>query len=303
MRKEFNFSSSGRSALSDLALWTILPLIVSGITCAILGCWVLLNKASMVGDAMSHSVLPGLVLVFLIAGTRAPLPMTIGAIIAAVLTVWLAQFLGSQRLIPHDAGLGAVFSVFFAIGILLLTNYAKQVDLDPGCVLYGLAETIPLARTNILGQSIPSVMLNIVPMSGIALFFSVLLRKELLISSFDPGFALQSGFKPRGVYFMLMSLVAIVVVASFEIVGSILVLALLIGPAATAQLWTKSIRNMMLLSTGIAILAPIIGYLFALWTNTTIAGMTSVICGIFYALSLVLTHRRATVQVASRISS
>jgi manganese/zinc/iron transport system permease protein len=275
-----------------------LPLAISGITCAILGCWVLLNKASMVGDAMSHSVLPGLVIVFLIAGTRAPLPMTIGAIIAAVLTVWLAQFLGAQRLIPEDAGLGAVFSVFFAIGILLLTNYAKQVDLDPGCVLYGLAETIPLSQTSLFGFTFPAVLLSLTPMCAIALLFSVLLRKELLLSAFDPGFALQSGFRPKGVYFLLMSLVAIVVVASFEIVGSILVLALLIGPSASAQLWTKKVKSMMLVAGIIAAIAPVLGYFFALWTNTTIAGMTSVICGVVYAISLVITSRKATKRLS-----
>ncbi len=271
------------------AFWTILTASLCSIMCALLGVWLVLQRLSLVGDAISHSVLPGIVLIFIFFGTYAPLPMIIGASVAGILTIFLMK--GFQKLAKtrEDASMGAAFTMLFALGVILITRYASQIDLDPSCVLYGLIEFVSLNTTPVFGVEIPQALLTIVPALLIVLVFLALFSKELLIMAFDPGLSQTLGNRPNVMYYLLMSMVALATVASFEAVGSILVIAMLIGPAATAQLLTHRLKWMFILSGALGILSSVLGYSLATLWNTSIAGMMAVSIGFFYALAVIYT--------------
>lgn len=265
----------------ELAFWTIIPLTLCSITCTILGRWLVLTRQSMTGDAMSHSVLPGLVLVYLLAGTRAPLPMLFGAIAAALVTVWLTKFIAKAG-VQEDASLGAVFTFFFAIGVVLLTRFASQVDLDPGCVLYGLAEFIPLDSTRIGNLEVPRALTVIAPLCLLSIVIAKVFDKELLLTAFDPGYAKTEGFKPEWVTAGLLSLISIAVVTAFELVGSILVIAMLVVPTLVANLTTTEFRKVKFRGFWISAVLPTAGYLMSLATNTNVAGMIATLSGALF---------------------
>lgn len=274
---------------TQTAFWTILTAASCSLMCALLGVWLVLQKLSLVGDAISHSVLPGIVLVFVLFGTYAPLPMIFGASAAGVLTIVLMQ--GFQKLAKarEDASMGASFTMLFALGVILITRYASQIDLDPSCVLYGLIEFVSINTVPFFGLEVPQALMTTIPSLIIVATFLLLFRKELLIMAFDPELSRTLGTRPHLIYYLLMSMVALSTVASFEAVGSILVIAMLIGPAATAQLLTWRLRAMFWISGVLAILSSVVGYLLASAWNTSIAGMISLVIGGFYALAVLFT--------------
>lgn len=269
-----------------IAFWTITVAALVSILCANLGVWLVLQRQSLTADAISHSVLPGLVAAFLFFGTRSAIPMFLGAVIAGVLTVFLTRTLTDLLGVKEDAGLGIVFSVLFALGVILITKFAAQVDLDPGCVLYGLVEFVALDTTTIMGVAMPRVLATIVPAALLAGFFLVLLRRELTLMAFDPLLAATLGKRPVLLYYALMAVIAIATVACFEAVGSILVIAMLVGPAAVAQLLTLDLRAMFGIATVIGLACAVLGYVSAVALNTSVAGMMAVWVGLFYMLAV-----------------
>jgi manganese/zinc/iron transport system permease protein len=271
------------------AFWTILVAVVCSVMCALLGVWLVLQRVSMLGDAISHSVLPGLVLVFLVFQTRASLPMLIGAAVAGLLTVVLTRVISRAALLKEDASMGVVFTALFAFGVLLISRYARQIDLDPGCVLYGLIEFVAIDTFSFGGLEVPRALITMVPALLVSAVFLLLFRKELALLAFDPALARALGKRPEGLYYALMAMVAVATVASFEAVGSILVIAMLIGPAAAAQLLTRKLRVIFTLSVLIAVVSSVAGYYLAVAWNTSIAGMMAVVTGAAYAGALVLS--------------
>jgi manganese/zinc/iron transport system permease protein len=269
------------------AFWTILTASCCSVMCAWLGIWLVLQRLSMVGDAISHSVLPGLVVVFLTFGTHHPLPMALGAAAAGLLTVFLMRSLSKLARIQEDSSLGIVFTVMFALGVILITRYASDVDLDPACVLYGLIEFVTLDSVSVMGIDIPRALATMVPMLALVVVFLIVFRKELLIMAFDSPLAQVLGKQPNRLYYALIAMVALVIAASFEAVGSILVIAMLIGPAAISQLLTRNLKTMYVLSALIAVISSALGYLFADLINTSVAGMMSVVIGVFYVLAII----------------
>jgi manganese/zinc/iron transport system permease protein len=265
------------------AFWTIVCACVCSVMCAILGVWLVLQRVSMIGDAISHSVLPGLVLAFLFFGTRAPVPMFIGAAVAGVLTAVLTKVIARSSTVKEDASMGVVFTVLFALGVVMISRFARQIDLDPNCVLYGLIEFVTLDTAWLAGLEVPRVLVVLVPGLLLSAVFLLLFRKEMLLMSFDPGLAATLGKRPMPVYYAFMAMVAIATVASFEAVGSILVIAMLIVPGATAQLLTRKLRPMFGIAIVLAVAASVMGYWSAVRWNTSIAGMMAVWLGMYYA--------------------
>lgn len=263
--------------------WTLAALVIISLSCALVGVWLVVQRQSMVSDGISHGVLPGLVLVYLLAGTRAPLPMVLGAAVAGLFTVWLTHALSQLRFVKSDAALGATFSVLFAAGTWMITRFAGQVDLDPGCVLYGLAEFLPLDTQTVMGQEVPRALLTVLPSVALAGAYLVTFRKEILLTSFDPRFAASLGFKPGWVQMGLMAALSLVCVAGFEAVGSVLIVGMVVIPGACARLMVDRLRPMGWISVGIAALAAVAGYALALWVNTSVAGMIALVLGATYA--------------------
>ena len=282
------------------AAWTILVGSLCNATCGLLGCYLVLRRLSLLGDAISHAVLPGIVIGFLLSGSLGFLPVFLGAMAVGVLTAFLTQTLKSFGNVPEDAGMGVVFTSLFALGVLLLTNFARQVDLDPGCVLYGLIEFVPLDTVPILGWEVPRALGPL----GVSLIatgsFVGLFWKELKIASFDPQLATSMGINAMVVHYLLMGMVAGVTVAAFESVGSILVIAMLIVPGATAHLLTDRLGLMMFWAVVVGIVAAVFGYLGAVVWNTSVAGMMAVVVGGEFALAVIAAPRHGLLAKALR---
>lgn len=276
---------------NSLAVWTIAVGIVCNTSCAILGSYLVLRRMSLLGDAISHSVLPGLALAFVLTGSINGWAMVVGAAALGVLTAFLTQAIGKLADVPEDSSLGVVFTSLFAIGVILITRVASQADIDPGCVLYGLIEFTPLDTVPIFGVEVPRAFQTLAPALFITVAFVGLFWKELKIVSFDPALARAMGFRVGLIHYLLMAMVAGVTVSSFEAVGSILVIAMLIVPAATAHLLTDRLVGMMLWSTLVAILSAIFGYWLAARWNTSVAGMMAVVAGGLFTLAVFIAPR------------
>lgn len=291
-------------------LWVILTAVLTNIACGTLGCFLVLRRMSLLGDAISHAILPGLALAFIVSGSRATIPMLIGAMILGVLTSFFSASLNRWGKVPEDAAMGVVFTSLFALGVVLISVVASDVDLDPGCVLYGLIEFVPLDTVPIFGAEIPRATLVLGIVCAMVLALVALFFKELRIVSFDPALATTMGINATLVHYGLMAAVAGTAVASFEAVGSILVVAMLIAPGATAHLLTDRLNRTVLLAMVLGTTAAIFGYLLALYWNTSVAGMISVVAmgqfflALFFApqhgwISRKLTQLRLRIRILS----
>lgn len=238
--------------------WMVLVAILSACSCALVGNYLVLRRMSLMGDAISHAVLPGLAIAFLLTDSRAALPMFTGAVIVGVLTALLTQVITRYGKVEHGAAMGVVFSILFAVGLVLIRQAADHVDLDPGCVLYGNLANIPL---DAFGGEIPPAVVNLGVVLLADLLFVLLLFKELRIASFDPTLATTLGINAQVMHYGLMVMVAVTTVANFESVGSILVIAMLIVPGATAHLLTDRLGTMIGLSLVVAIVSAVGGHM------------------------------------------
>jgi ABC-type Mn2+/Zn2+ transport system permease subunit len=266
----------------------------TNVACALLGCYLVLRRMSLLGDALSHAVLPGLVVAFLLSGSLGIGFMFLGALIVGLLTTFLTQLIHRQGNVPADAAMGVVFTSLFALGVALINRYASDVHIDTQCVLEGLLEFVGLPGTysiRVAGVNVPRQFFSVVPVLIVNLLFVLLFWKELLISSFDPALATTMGIRAGVMHYALMALVALTTVASFEVVGSILVVAMLIAPPAAAQLLTDRLGRMLLIASGIGVATAFGGYFLAVRFDTNTAGMMAVLAGVFYALAVLLAPR------------
>jgi len=275
-------------------LWVLLTGGLAATSCALVGCWLLLRRMALLGDAISHAVLPGIVLAFWLTGSRAPLPMLLGAGAVGLLCTSIIQWLSQRRFIQSDAAMGVTFTAFFALGVLLISRYSGQVDLDLDCVLYGEIAYVPwdlwIVGDMVLG---PRAVWTLSGALIVTLLFTTGLYKELLASTFDPIYAQAAGIPTRAVYHILMAVVALVVVASFEVVGAILVLAFLVVPPATALLISRRLPMMILMSVTFGWLAVVLGYTAAHLFDVSITGSMATASGILFGLTLLATGLRA----------
>lgn len=266
--------------------WIILTGILVASSCALLGCFLLLRKMTMVGDAISHAVLPGIVLAYLVAQSRASVFMLIGAALFGVLTTVLIELLHKNGKLQIDASIGVSFTWLFAIGVILITFFAGQVDLDQDCVLYGEIAYVPLDvwissnGSNLGPISVWLMGANLL----IVLAFIILGYKGLLLTSFDPVLAAAMGISTAFWHYALMGAVSLTTVFAFESVGAILVVAFLIGPAATAYLLTENLQKMLILSVVCGIIGALGGYALAVWIDGSIAGAMAAVIGIEFML-------------------
>lgn len=282
------------------AAWTIAIAAMANAACAIVGCYLLLRRQCLLGDAISHAVLPGIALAFLATGSLGALPMFVGALVMGVLTSVFTRALERIGGMPPDVSMGVVFTAMFAAGVLLITRAAPNVHLDPGCVLYGLVEFVSLDMRSYWGIEAPAALLPVGVALAATIAFVLLLWKELKVASFDPDLATTIGISAGVVHYGLMLLVAGVTVASFEAVGSILVVAMLIVPAATAHLLTDRLASMIAWSVAVAVVSAVIGYAVDFWLNTGMAGMIAVAAGGQFLLAALFAPRHGLVARAWR---
>lgn len=276
------------------AFWIILTGSLVATCCSLLGCYLILRRMAMVGDAISHAVLPGIVIAFLFTGSRESVPMLIGAGLLGVLTTFLIEFFHRYARVQTDAAIGVTFTWLFAIGIILISVFAGQVDLDQDCVLYGEIAYVPLDLWITEGgiNLGPNTLWSLSFVTLLIILFIILGYKELFLTAFDPAYAAAIGVSTSLWYYLLMTAVSLTTVASFESVGAILVVALLVAPPATAYLLTDKFKTMLYVSVGLGILASIAGYCLAVWIDGSIAGAIATVTGIEFALAFLFSPAR-----------
>lgn len=261
------------------------------VCCSLLGCFLILRKMVMVGDAISHSVLPGIVLAYLVTTTRNIIPMMIGAAVLGVLTTVIIQFFIKKARIQRDASIGVTFTWLFAVGVLMISIYTGgDVDIDQDCILFGEIGYVYLEKVYIDGDLLIGTrsILTLFPLFLIVLGFVIWGYKGFAITSFNPEYASALGMSAGKWNYMLMGLVSITTVFSFESVGAILVVGLLTIPPATAYLLTDRLKTMLWLSSVIGIVSVIIGYYGALWLNSSISGGMVVASGLILFVTLIV---------------
>lgn len=281
----------------------------------LLGNFLVLRKMSLLGDAISHAILPGLALAFLLTSSRSSLWMLVGAVVVGVVTAMLTEWIRSVGNVDEGASMGVVFTTLFALGLVMIVQAADQVDLDPGCVLYGAIELIPLDCWNLFGLQIPRVVLILGGVAVLDGLFVLLFYKELKLSSFDPALCTTLGFSSRLMHYLLMTLVSVTAIASFESVGSILVVAMLVVPPSAAYLLTDRLAAMIAMTAIFGFLSAVLGHFSAIlipqwfgFHSTSTAGMMAVMAGMLFALTLLFGPRHGVVmnylrrqQLAGRI--
>ncbi|MGQ0678468.1 MAG: metal ABC transporter permease [Actinomycetota bacterium] len=269
--------------------------------CALPGTFLVLRKLSMMSDAITHTVLLGIVLAFFWVQDLSSPVLIGGAALVGVLTVYLVELLKRSRRVAEDAAIGLVFPFLFSIAIILISRFAGSVHLDTDAVLLGELALVPQDRLILAGRDLGPRAAWIVGVVGLAgAGFIVGLFKELKLSTFDPALAEALGFKPALLSLGLMGLVSLTAVAAFDAVGSVLVVALMIGPPAAALLLTNRLEAMLVVSVVIGIASAPAGYLAARRLDVSIAGSMAVIIGVAFVASLVLAPRRGLLAVGRR---
>lgn len=281
-------------------LWVIATASLVGALCGVLGCYLLLRRLSMLGDAISHAILPGLAGAFLLSGSRELVWMLLGAGVVGVLTGVLTAGLHRVAKIAEDASMGVVFTTLFALGVLLISFAARNVDLDPGCVLYGLIELTPLDTVSLAGIELPRATAALGAAAIVVGVVFAALHKEIKLVAFDPALAAALGLRPTLVHIVMVALIAGVSVVSFESVGSILVVALLVTPAATAHLLTDRYTRLLILSTLIGAASGAGGYFLAKRLDTSTAGCVCIVGALFFLSAALCSPRHGVLSRLAR---
>jgi manganese/zinc/iron transport system permease protein len=269
------------------AFWIILTGFLVASSTGMLGNLLLLRRMSMMGDALSHAVLPGIVIAYLISGSRASVPLFMGAILMGIITTLLIQFFSSKGKMQSDAAMGTVFTFLFAIGVILVTKYAGEADIDADCVLHGEIAFVPLQTTEFLGLGVPEPVWTLLILLALIQGIFWIGYKGWLITSFNSEYAKSIGIKTQLWHYSLMAATSVATVVSFESVGAILVIAFLVVPAATAYLLTDNLKWMTLWILVQGFFSALIGYYIAETVEGSISGSMAVASFLQFALAFI----------------
>ena len=275
-------------SIGPLHGWAIATAAVVSACCAIVGTPLVVRRMSLLGDAISHAVLPGLVVAVLLGAQPGGIGVLIGATAAAMATVWFTRFLYRQAGLWEDASVGVSFTTLFAAGVLLVTLSGSRIDLDPGCVLYGILELVPFDTVDVYGCDIPRAFLS-------ASFVLLLVSSGMwctwrwqLFTAFDCDAAKAAGVPTVAVTMGLLVGVSLATVAGFVAVGAILVVAMLVVPAAAAERLVHRLHHAVWLAVVIAVVGAVGGYLLAWRLGTSAAGMMAVVLGVEYVIAILV---------------
>ncbi|WP_412559686.1 metal ABC transporter permease [Winogradskyella sp. MIT101101] len=271
------------------------------VACAIPGTFLVLRKMAMISDAISHSILPGIVVGFFIThDLNSPLLILLAAL-TGIITVILVEYIQKTGLVKEDTAIGLVFPALFSIGVIMIAKNANDVHLDVDAVLLGELAFAPFDRLLIAGTDVGPKSLWIV---GTILLITVTLLftffKELKVSTFDKGLAASLGFSPAIIHYGLMSVSSVTTVGAFDAVGAILVVALMIAPAAAAYLLTTDLKKMLGLSIGFGIFSAILGYWVAHWLDASISGSITTVLGLVFLLVYLFAPTKGIIAVMYR---
>ena len=261
-------------------------LIITSLACAVLGVFLVLRRLSMVSDAISHSVLLGIVIGYFVTKDIGSVLLIIGASLFGVLTTVCIELLIKSKRVTEDASVGIIFPLFFSIAVILITRYARNVHLDTEVVLIGEIILAPLHRINFLGLSLPKALIQMSFVLLINIVFIAVFFRKLKISSFDPVYAGVAGIAGAGLYYVFMALVSFTAVSAFESVGAILTISFFISPAASAYLISKDLKITIFLAAVYAVVNSCIGYFLAVKFNVSMSGMCALVSGLTFMITI-----------------
>lgn len=274
---------------------------VVAIACAIPGVFLVLRKMSLISDAISHSILPGIVIGFFITqDLNSPL-LILFAAITGVITVVLVEAIQKTGLVKEDTAIGLVFPALFSIGVILIAKNANDVHLDVDAVLLGELAFAPFNRMELFGTDVgPKALWVMGAILLITISLVILFFKELKVSTFDAGLSSALGISPIVMHYGLMSVSSITVVGAFDAVGAILVVALMIAPAATSYLLTSDLKKMLFLSIGIGVFSAIGGYWLANILDASISGSMTTMLGVVFLVVYLFAPEKGIIAVLYR---
>ncbi|HPF34369.1 MAG TPA: metal ABC transporter permease [Candidatus Krumholzibacteria bacterium] len=284
------------------ALWEILAIaVLASVACALVGVFLVLRRLAMLSDAISHAILPGIVLAYFATKDLNSPWLVLAAAATGVLTVGAVEALARTRRLKEDAAMGIVFPALFSLGVVLITRFAGHVHLDVDSVLLGELAFAPFDRMILGGHDVGARGLWL--MGGVALLNASAIAafyKELKLATFDAGLAASLGLAPAVIHYGLMGLVSVTAVSAFDAVGLVLVVALMIGPAAAASLLTDRLAVMLLLAAGLGAVSAAGGFVLAWALDASIAGAMAVGVGVMFALVFLAAPRRGLLATLLR---
>lgn len=264
-------------------VWVILIAMLVGISCSLVGVFLVLRKMAMLGDAISHSVLFGIVAGFLLTGSRSAFVMAIAAGLVGVFTAYCTSALHRFGRLQEDASIGVTFTSLFALAVILISALSGAVDLDQDCVLYGEIAFAPFDRLYLQGLDLgPRSFWFLLAVVLLVLLFITAGFRRLQLIAFDPVLAASLGIATAVWHYGLMTAVSLVTVASFDAVGAILVVALLVVPANTAFIISRSLYTMLLFSCAFSILAAVTGFYLAAFFDASISAAMGLMSGLLF---------------------
>jgi len=275
--------------------------VVVAVSCALPGVFLVLRRMALMSDAISHTVLLGIVLAFFVTGNLASPLLILGAAATGVLTVALVETLRRTRLVREDASIGLVFPALFSVAVILIARFAGNVHLDTDAVLLGELAFAPFRRLQVAGMDLGPMSLWV--MGGILLInivFIGALYKELKVTTFDPALAAALGFSPAVLHYGFMSVVSITAVGAFDAVGSVLVVALMVAPPAAAYLLSDRLPVVLVLSAVLAAVSALAGFWAAWLADASIAGSMATMAGAVFTAALMFAPGRGVIARARR---
>jgi manganese/zinc/iron transport system permease protein len=275
--------------------------VFAALACALPGVFLVLRRMSLVSDAISHSVLLGIVLAFFVVKSISSPLLIAGAAITGLVMVFLVEALQRTQLVKEDAAIGLVFPMLFSTAVILISHYASDVHIDNDAVLLGELAFVPLRRVELWGWDLgPQAAWAIGAILAINVGFIALLFKELKVTTFDPALAAALGFTPALLHYALMGIVSVTAVGAFDAVGAVLVVALMIAPPAAAYLLTDRLSTILLLSAALGAGGAVSGYWVAHWLDASIAGSIATMVGLIFVSALTLAPERGLLAARRR---
>jgi len=279
----------------------LLIAIVTAVACALPGVFLVLRRMTLMSDAISHAILPGIVLAFFLTESLSSPLLILAAAGTGVLTVVFVELLQRTKLVKEDAAIGLTFPALFSIGVILISRFAENVHLDMDAVLLGELAYASFNRLEVFGYNLGPVSLYVMgTILVLNLAFILVFYKELKLVTFDASLATALGFTPTLIHYGLMTLVSVTTVGAFDAVGSILVVALIAGPPATAYLMTDKLSRMLILSAIIGSVNAVSGYWLASVFDVSIAGAIATTMLLIFGCVFLTVPNRGLIAIARR---
>ena len=281
----------------------LLVLLLTAAACTPLGVFLILRRLSMMADAISHTVLLGIVIAFFATHDLGSPWLLLGAALMGVVTVSLVEMLGKTNLVPYDDAIGVIFPLLFSLAVILISKYAGNAHLDTDMVLMGEVIYAGLNTMEICGMEFPAAALKMGSLFLLTMAFISILYKELKVSTFDGAYARLIGIPTGILFYAFMSLTSLTTVAAFDAVGAILVISFFIAPGAAALLFTKHLSHTLLLALLISMANAVLGYALAIQMNASIAGLCAAVNMVIYLIALLIGPKGAITSYFRRRQS